>query len=171
MSAPFFSDRETQERFRAICRAWDGTPFREHSRAKGSGGGIDCAGFVEEVMFEVGAGPRFDFERSCADYRGHLHNTRILQTLRDQLAPYLVEIEPRIPMQKFPPEKYLLTGLMCGDILVIKAPVPGVWHLPVMLDDRTFAHVAAPLGYSEADITQEDYRSRLKALFRVRKEV
>jgi hypothetical protein len=57
---------------------------------------------------------------------------------------------------------------MPGDILIVKSRTPGVWHMPMMIDDRNFTQCAYPDGVSQADVTQADYRSRLKAAFRAR---
>ena len=175
-----FSEPELAARFCAAGRSWVGTPFAGHSRAKGVGGGIDCVGFIEEWFAEaVPAAPRFNFPRSDADYKSHCHNTKILEYLRGQhpdpqskvLAAFfqeLTDLDTLVPVPKWPDNLVRNTGLMTGDLLVIKAQIPGVWHLPAMLDDRSFLHCAYPLGVTEADITQHEFRSRLKAAFRAR---
>jgi hypothetical protein len=56
---------------------------------------------------------------------------------------------------------------MPGDLLIIR-PRTGIWHLPIMLNDRMFVHCAYPGGVTEGDITQEDFRSRIVAAFRAR---
>jgi hypothetical protein len=180
----YFSDAARRETFRAVGYSWLGTPFREHSRAKGLGGGIDCVGFIEEWFFEAGAAPRFNFPRTDGDYKSHLHNTRILSFLRGadpdpqsailhSLFVELTNLDELVPVAAWPrPANHTgNTGLITGDLLVIKAKIPGVWHLPAMLDDRMFLHCAwAPSGggVTEGDITQGDIRERLRAVFRLR---
>jgi hypothetical protein len=176
---PFFSDPALAEQFRAIWRTWDRTPFAEHSRVRGPGGGCDCVAVQEETLFEVGAVPRFHFPRSDGDYKSHLHNTKMLSFLRGKhedpqslvLAERFAELtnlDELVPKPKWPERQVFNTGLMTGDVLVIKALIPGVWHLAAMQDDRHFMHCAYPLGVTEADITQADYRDQLKAVFRCR---
>lgn len=42
---------------RAECESWRGTPFRQHSRVKGPGGGVDCVNFVAACFAAIGAIP------------------------------------------------------------------------------------------------------------------
>lgn len=196
---PFhFSDRDRAAAFRAICKSWDRTPFIENWNAtevrsltekKGPAGGNDCVGFVEDTYFETGEFPRFHFPRAAGDYRTHAHNDKILRFMRGTYrAPGSEEVDPQsialaaifleltnldelVPIAAWPAKPVINTGLLTGDICVMKSPIPGVWHLPVMQDDRTFAHCAFPLGVTEGDITQAEYRSRLKAVFRARAQV
>lgn len=174
----FFSDPDRAAQFCAICKSWDRTPFAAHSRAKGPGGGIDCVGYLEESFFEIGF-PRFNFQRSDGDYKSHVHNDKILRFFRGThpdpqsatLAALFVELtnlDELVPVARWPDKQVRNTGLMTGDIGVIKAVIPGVWHLAMMQDDRTFMHCADSLGVTEGDITQADYRERLKAVFRAR---
>lgn len=176
---PFFLDPDRAARFRAIWKTWDGTPFAAHSRAKGPGGGIDCVAVQEETLFEVGAVPRFHFPRSDGDYKSHVHNTRILAFVRGQdpdpqsavLAERFAELtnlDELVPIPNWPERQVFNTGLMTGDLAVIQSMIPGVWHLVAMQDDRIFKHCAYPLGVTEGDITQREYRDRLKAVFRCR---
>jgi hypothetical protein len=168
------------------------TPWAENSRACGPGGGYDCENYIEDIALEVGVidGP-FDFPRTDSDFRSHVHNTKFLNYLRGKFVipsevegPRCETIDPRslrlaqifaeldidelVPIARWPDELVRSTGLMPGDLLVIKAHIPGVWHLPMMISDRTFTHCAAPDGVSQGDVTQGDYRSQLRAAFRAR---
>lgn len=51
----YFLDPERVFALVAACESWRGTPFRECSRVKGAGGGVDCASFVAAVFEDIGA--------------------------------------------------------------------------------------------------------------------
>ncbi len=177
----FFSDPAAVTLVRNTADSWDRTPFAQGSKAKGPTGGIDCVGFVEEVMRETGVAPAFNFPRSDADYKGHAHNDKIVDYLRGQktddpqsaqlarIFAKLENIEELVPKAEWPNRLVINTGLMPGDLLVIQ-PRIGIWHLPIMMTDRMFKHCAFPGGVTEGDITQEDYRSRIVAIFRARSQ-
>lgn len=132
--------------------------------------------------------PRFHFPRSDGDYKGHVHNTKLMAFLEGiYRTPGATEIDPQsvilgrlfarltnldelVPTPTWPPPANHTggTGLMTGDLCVIKAMIPGVWHLAAMQDDRTFMHCAFPAGVTEGDITQGNIRERLVAVFRCR---
>lgn len=174
-----FEDARHVELLVTEGQSWRGTPFAQNSRAKGEGGGIDCAGFCEVLMLaSLAIAAPFDFPRTRADYEGHLHNDKILDYLRGRaddeqsqiLAARFAEltnIDELIPVAAWPHGRVVHTGLIAGDLLIIEAR-HGVWHMPVMMSDRSFMHSAFPLGVSEGDVTQGDFRDRLRAVFRAR---
>jgi len=180
----FFEDEDAVVRLRELAKRLHGTPFRPYSCAPGRDGGMDCVGMCEYVMAHVGVIGHLSFPRAPADYAGHLHNDKILRYLRGQsndsqshtLANHFAEIPvSSLPVVAAVPAAKSLagatpaaTGLMAGDILLLKAELPGVWHMPIMLDARNFFHCAAPDGVTEADIEQHDYRKHVRAVFRAR---
>lgn len=180
ISRGYFFDNP--DRVAALLRAVEkrkNTPWAENSRAPGPGGGYDCENYIEDIALEVSLiNEPFAFPRADSDFRGHAHNTKFLNYLRGEiddprsarLAEIFVEldIEALVPVASWPDKIVRTTGLMPGDLLIVKAKTPGVWHLPMMISDRTFTQCAYPLGVSRGDVTQGDYRSRLKAAFRAR---
>src|ERR1017187_3816872 len=81
----FFEDPDRAAALIAEAKTWRGTPFRRGSSAKGAGGGIDCVGLDESLLFAVGAVPKFNFPRDRKrDYSRHVYNDRILKYLRGQ---------------------------------------------------------------------------------------
>jgi hypothetical protein len=192
---PFFSDPDHVAALLAAVEKRKGTPWGENSRAPGPGGGYDCETYIEDIALEIGLIDRpFDFPRASSDFGGHAHNTKFLNYLRgsardsraasgdspDALPPIdprslrlaaifeELDVDQLVPIARWPDKLVVSTGLMPGDLLIVKAPIPGVWHMPIMLNDRTFTQCAAPLGVSQGDVTQADYRDRLKAAFRAR---
>jgi hypothetical protein len=55
MTPDYFSSRDRVAALRRACEGWLHTPFRERSKVKGPGGGVDCANFVAAVFLEIGA--------------------------------------------------------------------------------------------------------------------
>ena len=158
----FFEDPDRAAALIAEAKTWRGTPFRRGSSAKGAGGGIDCVGLDESLLFAVGAVPKFNFPRDRKrDYSRHVYNDRILKYLRGQfedpqskiLASRLAELAKDI-------------ALMTGDILILKTGVD-LYHMPIVLDPPRFIQCAFPHGVSEADITDPQYRDKLVTIFRV----
>jgi hypothetical protein len=82
-------------------------------------GGVDCVGFVEEVMREAGL-PRFEFPRTDHDYSRHVHNDKILDYLRgrvdDVQSAQLATLFAELPIVDHNP----VETVMPGDILVLK---------------------------------------------------
>ncbi len=176
----FFENPDRVAALLAAVGKRQNTPWAENSRAPGPGGGYDCENYVEDVMLEVGViDAPFEFPRSDSDFRSHVHNSKFLNYLRgkvpdDPRSAKLVsifaelDIDQLVPVAAWPDSPVRNTGLIPGDLLIIKSHVPGVWHMPMMIDDRNFTQCASPDGVSQADVTQGDYRSRLKAAFRAR---
>lgn len=174
----YFTDPDRADDFCAVCKSWDGAPFSENSR--------DCVWFPEETFRAVGAAPRFHFPRSQGDYHRHVHNDKILRFFRGTYcAPGSDEVDPQslllaerfteltnldelVPVAKWGVDRTINTGLLTGDICIVRSKFPGVWHLCLMQDDRRFMHCAWPLGVTEGDITQAEVRERLTAVFRAR---
>lgn len=174
-----FEDARHVDLLIAEAQSWRGTPFVQDSCAKGESGGAYCVSFAEALMLATGAiSQPFEIATTRADYNGHVHNDKILRFLRGQdedpksaiLAARFAEldgIDELIPVASWPNRRVLNTGLLSGDLLIIEAR-HGVWHMPVMMNDRSFMQCAFPLGVSEGDVTQDDYRDRLRAVFRAR---
>jgi len=55
MTPDFFQDPARVARLRSVCESWLYTPFRQRSRVKGPGGGVDCTYFVSCSFLEAGA--------------------------------------------------------------------------------------------------------------------
>ena len=53
--ADYFSSQSRVWELQRACQSWAGTPFRQHSRIKGPGGGVDCGNFIAAVLAEIGA--------------------------------------------------------------------------------------------------------------------
>lgn len=174
----FFSDPDRATHFRSVCKGLEGTPFSE--------GTHDCVWFPEETFAAVGAAPRFQFPRSPGDYHRHVHNDKILRFFRgtyrppgsDEIDPQsiilgerfaeLTDLAALVPIASWPNNQVRNTNLITGDICIVKSKFPGVWHICLMQDDRAFMHCAWPLGVTEGDITQAEFRERLTAVFRCR---
>jgi cell wall-associated NlpC family hydrolase len=165
----YFEDQSKVDLLRAEAKSWLGTRFVPFSRAKG--GGIDCVGFVEEVLAAAGL-ERLNFQRTDADYSRHTHNTRILDYMRGTnddpqskvIAARLADIPVKDHEFTEPP--------MPGDILVLKDGSDrtglGIWHMPVMMTNRKFMQSAPRLGVCEGNIKDSTYRTHLEAHFRAR---
>lgn len=173
----FFEDPVNRAALQAELPTWRPTPFHQGGMVKSKGGGTDCVGFVQMALFAVKLLPEFAFPRSESDFKGHAHNTKILEYLRGQrsdtgesalLASIFAElaVDEVLPPSKWPAR--VISHAMTGDVLVMKGDAAGVWHLPIMFDDRRFYHCAWPNGVTEGDATQPFYRDRIKAIFRAR---
>ena len=179
----FFDDPEALQRLRDAAAIWDRTPFREHGRVKGLGGGIDCVGYVEELMIAAGVAERGDlsFARTDADYQSHRTWLRILDYLRGKvtddpqsarLAAIFEEImlpAPQGPSTNGRPlrwENPPLELFKPGDLLVLRDE--GQIHLPVILRGRKFTHCMRPNGVDEGSIHDTSFSNHFIAMFRAR---
>jgi hypothetical protein len=168
----FFSDPDRVAALHAAI--WE---LRDMTFAEGS---RDCIRYGELVMAGAGLPETFDFQRTDADYKGHAHNTKILRYLRGEhedpqssiLHARFVELTDKldtlVPKATWPHGRVLTTGLMPGDIVIIKAMLRGVWHFGIMINDRTYTHCAYDIGVTQGDITEGHIRERLTAIFRAR---
>lgn len=161
----FFSNPEAVVKLRAAAIALRDTPFRAFSNAPGRGGGMDCVAFAEALHVAAGVVAPFAFPRTSKDYSRHVHNDKVLNYLRGNVDDH----QSRMLNAIFAELDHKLAdfGFMPGDVIIMKAG-RGQWHLPVMLDARTFVQCAYPDGVSEADITQPDYADAIVAVFRAR---
>lgn len=166
----FFEDAAAVQRLRNAAAEWNPTPFRPFSRAKGPGGGIDCVGFVEELMVAAGAVEPFAFPRTDADYQSNRTPLRILHYLRGEerddpqskrLAAIFAEL--RLPEEK---DNLHPDIFMPGDLLVLRDG--GQIHIPVMLRGRRFTHCARPEGVAEGNLHDTTFSKHLVAAFRAR---
>jgi hypothetical protein len=172
----FFDYPEHRAALQAELPTWRGTPFHEGGRVKGKGGGTDCVGFGELNLFAVKLIPEFSFPRTETDFKGHVHNTKILDYLRGKMpgpeSALLMSIFSELVVDEIlPPMKWpapVVSHALTGDLLIMKGNAVGVWHLPIMFDDRIFYHCAWPNGVTEGDATQPMYRDRIRAIFRAR---
>lgn len=169
----FFDDAEAVQRLRNAFAEWRGTPFRPFSRAKGEGGGIDCVGFAEELLHAAGAVEKFTFPRSSADYQGNaeLRAAKVLRYLRGEIEDdaQSAELARRFAELELPVERVTNpNGLLFqpGDLLVLQHG--SMFHLPVTLDGRRFAHCAYPNGVDEGNIHDPTFSRHLVAHFRAR---
>jgi cell wall-associated NlpC family hydrolase len=171
----YFEDAEAVHRLRTEAAQWRGTGFYPYSKAKG--GGVDCVGLCEALLSAAGAIPAdLSFPRAPADYSRHVHNDKILNYLRGNVADdpqstLLARMFAELPK----PERKQLSAfrydyepqLMPGDVLILKGGV-GIFHMPVMLSDRSFIQSAYPDGVSEGDIGDSNYEPFIVAVFRAR---
>jgi cell wall-associated NlpC family hydrolase len=193
----FFGHAAAVERLLAAERAWDGTPFREFSRAQGAEGGIDCVGYVEELFIAAGVVRRGDFEfaRTMADYQSSRLELRILRMLRGEVADdpqslRLAEIFAEVELPLTDKAQCILAAPDASDgerKAALKDHATqnldpafflpgdllvlrrgGEMHLPVSLGGRKITHCARPLGVQRANIHDPTYSENLDAVFRAR---
>lgn len=53
----FFGSNESVASLRGALNRWQGTPFRQHTRVRGPGGGVDCINLAAAAMVETGVVP------------------------------------------------------------------------------------------------------------------
>ena len=166
----FFDDPNRAATLIAEAYSWAGTPFAEFSRAKGRHGGIDCAGFCEEVTAAAGL-ERFAFDRTEHDYSRHVHNDKILNHLRG-LADNHASTELAARWTELPVVNgAFIDQPMVGDLLIMKdggRSGRGVFHMPIMVSPVLFMHCAPRLGVLEGQIDDPTYSDHLAAHFRAR---
>lgn len=174
----FFKDAAAVQRLSSAAAEWLDTPFREHSRAPGRTGGVDCVGLCEELMKAAGV-CEFQFPREQSDYQGHAPG-KILRYLRGRIADdprsaELTEIFAEIPLPA--PQGPVLNGkalpwnppkelFMPGDLVICKSD--GLFHMPIMLGGRRFISAVFGQGVIEGDIHDTSYSRHFVALFRAR---
>ena len=183
----YFDDPAKAALLEREARSWIGTPFRQYyqqqyrdyknqlpPRLKGKGGGIDCVGLVQHIMWRVGAAPTFCFPRTAADYQPHQSGEKILDWMRgkvddwqsEQLAQMFIElkipdnvIDPTAPTPRdfFKP----------GDICVLRHG--SLFHLPIIIDnDLHFVNALPRAGVIEGTIQDATYSKHLVAVFRLK---
>ena len=185
--ASYFDDKENAKVLRDEARSWIGTPFRQyyqqnlpHGRAgglidlKGTGGGIDCVGLVQEVFFRIGATEHFLFARASADYQSHQSGEKIMDWMRGKiddpqskrLAEILVELD--VPDNVIDPTALTPRDFFKpGDICILKHG--SLFHLPIVIDDDLHCVSALPrMGVTEGTIQDSTYSLHLVAVFRLK---
>jgi len=189
MSEPsYFDDYNAARALYDEAISWVGTPFREYYQQeleipnphlpkpdpKGSGGGIDCIGLVQEVYLRSGAAEKFIFERTSADYQSHQAGEKILDWIRGKaddpqskrLGEIFVELE--IPEQaKDPDAETPRDFFKPGDILVLRHG--SLFHMPVIIDDDLhFVNAVPRMGVIEGTIQDSTFSRHLVAAFRLK---
>ncbi len=168
----FFEDAAAVQRLHEAFAKWDGTPFRQNSKAAGPGGGIDCVGFVEEAMGReagVDRGEPFAFPRTSADYQSHRTEARVLMYLRgeheDPQSERLAQLFAELTL---PPDRsnLLPAFFLPGDLVALRRR--GMFHLLIMLDAPRFMHCAFPYGVAEGNIHDPTFSTHIDAMFRAR---
>lgn len=168
----YFENPEPRQRLCNAVAEWYRTPFRPFSRVKGSDGGVDCIGLVEELMIAAGVVQRgdFAFARNAADYQSNRLEARVLKMLRgeysdDAQSQRLASIftELRLPDDR---NNLYPAIFMPGDLLVLRSG--GQFHMPVILDSPWFVHCASPMGVDLGHLHDTTYSQHIDAAFRAR---
>ena len=177
----YFDDPGQARALEQEALSWIGTPFMEYYREegeqpdlKGTGGGIDCIGLVQEIYARTGAAERFLFKRVSADYQSHQTGEKILDWLRGKaqdpqskkLADLFMELS--IPFGVREPHVPCPRDFFCrGDILVMQHG--SLFHLPLIYDNELhFVNALPRLGVVEGTIQDSSYSTHLVAVFRLR---
>ncbi|MGH6982294.1 MAG: hydrolase [Stellaceae bacterium] len=66
------------------ARSWIGTPYRHLGRAKGAGGGVDCAQLIWAVFHNCGLVPFMPLEPYPPDFMLHQGAERYMQAVRER---------------------------------------------------------------------------------------
>lgn len=164
---PFFSDAGAVQRLRTEAAKLRGTRFMVKDR--------DCIWLAESLHVAGGSVKAFNFPRSDADYSRHVHNNKIFDYLRGLADDPQSKILSERFVELALPEKKQLSAyrfeyqppFMCGDLIILRTG-KGLWHMPVMLNDRAFMQCVAPDGVTEGDILAPNYHAHLVAVFRAR---
>ena len=186
MSEPsYFDDKANAKALYDEARSWIGTPFREFYqqnidvgvRMKGIGGGIDCIGLIQQILYAVGATDHFVFKREAADYQSHQLGEKVLDWLRGKvddpqskkLAAIFVELQ--IPDAVTEPTAITPRDFFKpGDICVLKHG--SLFHMPIIIDDDLhFVNSLPRLGVIEGTIQDSTYSRHLVAVFRLKPRV
>ncbi|HXE17649.1 MAG TPA: hydrolase [Stellaceae bacterium] len=69
------------------ARSWIGTPYRHLGRAKGPGGGVDCAQLVWAVFHNCGLTPFMPLEPYPRDFMMHRGVERYMRVVLDRAHP------------------------------------------------------------------------------------
>ncbi len=175
MSEPSYFDnpREAKKLFDEAM-SWVGTPFRPFSIAKGETGGVYCVGLVSQIMTNIGATDKWEWNHEDADYESTQAGEKVLDWLRGKgddpqskkLAEILVEL--KIPEVCSDPEAETPRDFFKpGDILVLKHY--SLFHLPVIIDDDLhFVNAIPRAGVIEGTIQDGSYSQHLVAAFRLK---
>jgi cell wall-associated NlpC family hydrolase len=177
----FFSDPHRAAHLGVEAHSWDKTPFREWSKAKGPGGGIDCVGLCEEIMLAVGAAPAFTFPRAEGDYQSHTIEEKILGYLRghdkegnpidDPQSAILTARFAEVEVPEFegnPPPDFF----MPGDLVLLRQGNPegtgGLFHMPIMVYGRRFINCLPRIGVTWGTMQDSTFNRHFIAMFRAR---
>jgi hypothetical protein len=182
VTASYFDDKARAKALYDEARSWLGTPFREYYQQnfafvtdiKGSGGGVDCVGLAQEILFRIGAVQHFMFARAPADYQSHQTGERILDWFRgkadDPQSKRLAEIfvELQIPDQVTDPQAVTPRDFFKpGDVCVLKHG--SLFHLPIIIDEHLhFVNALPRAGVIQGTIQDSTYSKHLVAVFRLK---
>lgn len=141
----------------AEALSWEGTPFHVASCAKGSGGGIDCAGLVMATFATLGM--VVPEPLPYVDPRHASHNTRsfILEWLEGH--PELcrdVSGEVTIDDRK---------GILAGDVVCYRYGLC-VHHCGIAISEVYTMQAVYPYGVTRFDMTGPLFRKQYQATFR-----
>ncbi len=187
----FFEDIDHVAALLEEAESWVGTPFMAYGKAKGPGGGVDCARICEAVMINCGVVEPFEFPMTPMDYTMHNDRSLVLEYLRGQiktgspprtdpqskrLARHFEEVKGfrvqgsesetrNLNPEPFPnPEPFLI---LPGDLLAFRVG-RAVNHLTVALDAIHFLHCLKPVGTVIANLQDSTFAPRLQTVFRAR---
>lgn len=163
----FFDDAGNVARLLAEVESWAGTPFREYSKAKGPGGGVDCVRLCESILCNVGLMDPFEFPRVPMDFTQHQERSIILEYLRghawrDAQSARLSRIFAELGINE-----RLRGWILPGDLLAFKIG-KAVNHLGVALNDHDFVHCFRPVGVVPGTLKDATFAKRLQTVFRAR---
>lgn len=167
----FFDEHDRVAALQLEAESWIGTPFREHSKAKGAAGGVDCVGLCEciELAAGVGGSLPFRFPRTPMDYSMHNDRSILLEYMRGEVWRDPQSARLKHIFAELPDVRELGHGvvIMPGDLLGFKIG-RAVHHLAVALDDEHFIHAFRGIGTVIATLQDSTFASRLHTLFRAR---
>jgi cell wall-associated NlpC family hydrolase len=105
---PYFADDKVWTKFLDIAMAWEGTPYRHCTMAKGRG--ADCTLFIGACWLEAGILKRVTWDYYPKDWHLHTNDERVLDGLYRHFRGHAVE---GFSIERMPEE----TEEMRGDLL------------------------------------------------------
>lgn len=142
---------------------WLGTPFADHGRAKGKGGGVDCINLMQEIFARALGAGRIAFPRYTLSENLHTSDPRLERELDNH--PRLVKLAS---FDEDVPRKARCLDdlpLMVGDLIGMRV-VNVVHHLALSLGGRKFIHCVRGIGTIQSYTDDATFERRIMVVYR-----
>lgn len=152
-----------EERRQAVVAealSWEGTPFHVASCAKGSGGGVDCAGLVMATFAALGMVVPEPLPNIDPRHASHNRRSLILEWLKGH--PELCrDVSDQVTIN----ERFGQKGILAGDVVCYRYGLC-VHHCGIAISVVYTLQAVYPYGVTRFDMTGPLFRRQYQATFR-----
>lgn len=154
----------TKEQLRQVivteALSWEGTPFRVGSRAKGPGGGVDCAGLAMAVFAAANLTIVEPFPFVDPQHASHNQHSFILEWLARH-----PELGRDVSSEVVFDEPFRPLGILAGDLVCYRYGLC-VHHCGVAISPVCTIQAVYPGGVARFDMCSQYFRQQYHATYR-----